>query len=188
MVRTTTTTPESRQPGISWVELAVNFLIVTQHSIPVNVAGHGPSDHRCSEDMPQLDLQAYSFSNVTNAFCNSVAHLQYLVDSPVYPPQTTQHVKSLSLLAAGVFKKGFPRRPQLELQADTIQTVLDYCLRYQDDGKTKFDIQPTIPARSAVVTTNIANPMADSLQDRMTRYHQFRSRLRNTRRPQRETG
>eukprot|EP00438_Fugacium_kawagutii_P006260 Skav225533 [mRNA] locus=scaffold144:568552:573362:- [translate_table: standard] len=135
-------------------------------------------------EWPQLDLAAFSFTNQTTAFSNSVQHLQYLVDRPVYPPQTTQHVKSLSILQSGVFKKGFPRRPAMKQQEQTVDLVRAYCLRYQQDGKTRFECQPDIPRQSALVSTDITNPSEDRLQDRMTRYHQFRATLRTSRRPQ----
>ena len=63
--------PDRRKPavGITWLELACNFMVTTQHAIPINTAERGQQAcYRWVEDDITFDNRTFSFTLATSSF------------------------------------------------------------------------------------------------------------------------
>ena len=100
--------------GITWFELAVNFQVVSQQTIPVNVQlPNGKKEHRWQFEDPALDTSQFAYSDLIFSLQGCVKHLQWLLHMGLIPTNKTQKVRSLYLLGGNVFRMGFASRPQM---------------------------------------------------------------------------
>eukprot|EP00438_Fugacium_kawagutii_P017629 Skav235503 [mRNA] locus=scaffold625:62387:65766:- [translate_table: standard] len=183
------TAEDARLPiGITWHELAVNYMIVTGRSLPVNTGTLRDPVFLCREESPLLDDTVYTFDTQVNAFRHSVEHLEYLLDVPVLPQVGRQRVRSLTLLCGGQIKNGIPARPQMRHQSATVTAVRDYFLHLQDSGADTTFFKPLIPMVETIRVVPMTMPVDNSVQARSARYHQRRMVLRTRRNHQRGEG
>eukprot|EP00438_Fugacium_kawagutii_P010691 Skav208777 [mRNA] locus=scaffold2301:198674:199789:+ [translate_table: standard] len=176
--------PRDSQPptGITWQELAVNFMTLTGRSLPVNAGTPRAPWYVCQEELPVLDLSAFTFETAVNTFRHSIEHLEFLVGAPLFPQVSRQRVRAPQLLYCGPIKNGLPLRPQMEHQVETLQSMIEYGEAMMDE----FDLDPFRWPKalevSHFVSTEAPSPADDTAQARGARYHQRRLVLRNRRR------
>lgn len=167
--------------GITWLELAVNFMVMTQRNLPVNTGTNKDPCFMCPEEHPALDIQAYTFETQVSAFRHSVEHIEYLVGQHVLPTARRQRVRSLQLLYGGPIKNGVPLRPQMRCQHQTLDTVKQYGQQLMDPAEFTEHVRPVIPVVEPISVQALTLPADDARQARASRYHQRRKQLRNTR-------
>ena len=125
----------SDDPGISWLELLVNWLLLSGMEIPrvLKLSTPGakglPKDAysiRTSQQDQIALLQPFSWTQTTNP-SKAPRVLQRRIPDQILPWQFKQNVTSLTIFGAQQKTSGFCRRPILPRQADTIQLILkDY--------------------------------------------------------------
>ena len=90
-------------PGISWVELAIDFLFLAQPTILTSVKEDGSTRYKNNEEHVGFDVKAHGFTKTVNSFRDSLEHLQYLLQIPIVPTLHPAKVKSICLLGSGHF-------------------------------------------------------------------------------------
>eukprot|EP00438_Fugacium_kawagutii_P014349 Skav202498 [mRNA] locus=scaffold32:141161:145471:+ [translate_table: standard] len=168
--------------GITWIEMAVNFQLVTQRGLPLNVGTNRAPRFACPGDLQALDRGAYTFDMEVNAFRHSVEHLEFLTGTAVIPQVSRQRVRSLQLLYGGPIRHGLPLRPQLNFQRETLDAVAHYGTQVLDGSSFTAHLRPEIPILMSSCTEFPNPPVDDTPQARGSRYHQRRVALRNRRR------
>ena len=157
--------------GITWFELAINFQVVTQQSIPVSVKmANGTKQHCWQYEDSALDVEQFAYSDLIFSLQGSVKHLQYLLQLDLLPPHKTQKVRSLHLLGGNVFRMGFAARPVMKYQAETMQCVQQYLNRHAAGG-LKFQQHPEIPTMLPIVVPRFFPLPEDTQAKRATRYN-----------------
>lgn len=177
--------PDRNKPpiGITWFELACNFMLTTQHSLMINTAISGqPARYRCIEEDETLDPHSHCFSLATNAFRDCIAHLQFLLQVDLLPTLTSTKVTSLRKMGGKASKQGICYRPQLPCQEQTIQLLVDYFK--EQDGSKNFSRWPIIPDVEPCVRSNLFPPPGDTQAARNSRYNLRRKIIRQSRQPE----
>lgn len=157
--------------GISWHELAINFMITTQRFLPINIATSRAPRFTCREETPELDITVYTFATMVNAFRHSVEHLQFLLDKPVAPTLTGQRIRAQQILFGGLVRNGLASRPAMWRQTDTMKVVIEYGVTIRDYGTEPHFHHPDIPEIPATVSHEPYEPEEESTQARAARYH-----------------
>ena len=173
--------PDRRKPavGITWLELACNFMVTTQHTIPINTAERGQQAcYRWVEDDITFDNRSFSFTLATNSFRDSIEHLQYLLQVDVLPTMRPQKVTAIRQMGGNATKQGIPYRPMMEYQAQTIRMLTEYFK--QQNGSRSFDTWPTVPRQEPCVLSHVTLPPGDTQAARMRRYHIRRKQIKQT--------
>ena len=167
--------------GITWVELAVNFLLLSQRSIPINIRENGISNYKNNEDHEGFDVKAYSFTSMVNSFRDSLEHLQYLAQTPILPTMSPTKVKSICLLGCGHLKQGIPCRPRMLKQKETLDVLTNFPKPDETGQPQSFWNHPMIPGADPVISPSIATPADNTLAARNRRYHQRRREIKRGR-------
>lgn len=157
------TSPEEVAPpvGITWVELAVNFMLCTQSTIPV-----------------QPHQESQGFTVRTNTFRTILMHIQYLVNKPLIPDVKPLKVKSLCQLGAKVMKQGLPLRPKLPLQTETLEILQGYFAQHALGGKAVFVATPHIPIMDSLVQSSFTDADEDNPKQRERLYRARRQAMK----------
>ena len=157
--------------GITWFELAVNFQVATQQSIPVNVQlANGTKEHRWQFEDPTLDTSQFAYSDLIFSLQGCVKHLQWLLQTNLLPQEKTQKVRSLYLLGGNAFRMGFASRPQMRKQKETMTVVQKY-LNQHNSGRLTFQQHPVIPKEDALLELRFFPLPEDTQAKRATRYN-----------------
>ena len=173
---------ENKPPvGITWVELAFNFLITTQRSIPINIRENGATRYKNNEDDFGFDVRAHSFTRMENSFRDSLEHIRYLTQCDIMPTMDPCKVKSICILGSAHLKQGVAYRPTMLKQKETMDAVLSY-LRPTETGKPpSFWNHPEIPKFEPLITQRIQEPANNTLAERSTRYNRRRKEIKLSR-------
>lgn len=139
------TQPEPTTPqlpiGVTWFELAVNFLITTQRAIPIVVGNrYIDVDRDILWDRSQCNVHQWA-----NSLPHSVRHLEFILQQPLMPPSSLQHVATLYKLGSGIYKQSLSRRPEMRLQTETVRCVQTYLREQMYRGKARFTGIPQYP-------------------------------------------
>ena len=157
--------------GITWFELAVNFQIVSQQSIPVSIKmANGVKQHCWQFEDSTLEVEQFAYSDLIFSLQGCVKHLHYLLQLDLMPTNKTQKVRSLHLLGGNAFRMGFAARPALKYQSETMQSVQEYLNQYAVGG-LKFQQHPAIPQKVPLVVPRFFPPPDDNQKARATRYN-----------------
>eukprot|EP00435_Cladocopium_sp_Y103_P067838 s63_g30.t1 len=173
--------PNTPPMGISWVELALNFMVVTRRSIPVNVGTQGTVEYKCSDEDATFDAGAFDFTSLVNSFRGSIEHAQYLTQLTLLPTLSACKTKSIHILGAGYSKMGIPYRPQMLLQVETLETLMTYLQTEQQAGRPLFRNHPKVAQLEPLVRSSIQTPEMNSIKRRQSLYHQRRLEIKRSR-------
>ena len=173
---------ENKPPvGITWVELAFNFLFTTQRSIPINIRENGATRYKNNEDDFGFDVRAHSFTRMVNSFRDSLEHIRYLTQCDIMPTMDPCKVKSICILGSAHLKQGVAYRPTMLKQKETMDAILSY-LRPTETGKPpSFWNHPEIPKFEPLITQRIQEPANNTLAERSTRYNRRRKEIKLSR-------
>ena len=170
---------DDQSSGISWFELAVNFMVTTQTNIPVSVKQRdGTKRYVSTDDDPAFDISTFTMVDVTNSFQGSWKHLRFLLQRHLFPEDQTVKARSLHQLGAGCFRMGLPRRPQLVQQQATMEIVRKYLNVNCHGGTVVFHSIPEIPQMAPVFSAVFSAPLDDTPELRMKRYNRRRHDIR----------
>ena len=176
------THPDRQKPpvGVTWLELACNFMITTQHSLKINVSPHGqPTKYSCMEEDITLDHTVHCFSLATNALRDCIAHLGFLLQTDLLPTLKPQKVTSLRKMGGNATKQGIAFRPVMKRQSETVDLLVAYF--EQQQGSRNFTKWPNIPYSEPCVQTTVQGPNEDNQEDRNRRYNARRRDIRLSR-------
>ena len=175
--------PDTNKPptGVSWVELAVNFLLTTGRSIPLNIREEGQSRYKNEEDNPGFDMRAHCFTRMVNSFRDSLAHLQYLVQHDIMPTMTPHKVKSICVLGSKHLKQGIAYRPIMLKQRETLDVLMKFLQPTETGEAPTFRNHPDLPFCTPVIFSELPDPADNTLAGRSRRYNQRRREIRMTR-------
>ena len=150
---------DDQSSGISWFELAVNFMVTTQTNIPVSVKQRdGTKRYVSTDDDPAFDISTFTMVDVTNSFQGSWKHLRFLLQRLLFPEDQTVKARSLHQLGAGCFRMGLPRRPQLVQQQATMEIIQKYLHVYCHGGTVVFHAIPEVPQMAPVFSAVFSAP------------------------------
>ena len=149
--------------GITWIELIINFLLTTQHSIPVKQTDTGGGwRYVCRETHPQFDFSQFNFGQVCLSFSGCLRHLQHLAMQPLLPSLDTTHVRSIYILGGNVFKNGLRHRPKMALQEETMNLTQLYLVNNKHGGKTIFDAIPEVTVQDPIIFNDLESLPGDN--------------------------
>eukprot|EP00438_Fugacium_kawagutii_P013162 Skav223268 [mRNA] locus=scaffold3424:27945:29348:+ [translate_table: standard] len=163
--------------GVTWFELAVNFLITTQKAIIFQSASQFV-DVDADEHWDRLQCNVNHWAN---SLRHCLRHLEFVLQRTLIPKSSLQHVAALYKLGGGVYKQGFNRRPAMLCQFQTLTCVRDYLKGNLYSGKTCFNTIPTIPEIPPVFQADLPIPPADTMRDRELRYQNRRRDIARSR-------
>lgn len=119
--------------GITWYELACNFIMVTQSGLVINTGGTG-------RDFLPRRLCATSteviFSRQVFSFERAITNIQAIIQRPILPMQRTI-ATSVRFLGLPVGKSGLARRPAMQFQSELAEVLIAHF--------AKGDIPPEVP-------------------------------------------
>lgn len=165
--------------GITWIELITNFLLTTQHTIPIKETNEdGSWRYICNETHSQYDFHNFNFGQVCLSFSGCIRHLQKLSDQKLLPSVETTLVRSICILGGGVYKTGFHLRPVMQQQDLTLQLVQTYVVEHLHGGKTIFDAIPVIPNQPPIITNDLVSETAVCSKDIESRVKRWLKRTR----------
>ena len=135
--------------GVSWIELALSFMLSTSCWIPVK-----RQDERGDEALlvprDTQDVQAHNvkLSELSQSFSYLLKQTLELTDAVPWPDPPKGMVRSLYVLGASVFSQGFTQRPSFPMQ-QAVQEALDPYLRLHRGPafETIPNIAITVPAQ-----------------------------------------
>ena len=172
---------EKTSSGISWFELAVNFMLTTQSNIPISVKQpDGTKRYVSTDEDPAFDITNFSLVDITNSFQGSWKHVRYLLQQKLYPEDQSVKARSLHQLGAGCFRQGLPRRPQLLFQQETMEIVQTYLNVNRHGGTAVFHAIPEIPVMAPIFVTSVTSPLDDTPKLRLDRYYRRRRDIRQS--------
>ena len=148
--------------GITWLELATNCWICTQHPIPVNVNKYPqPPNYVSPVDTPGFELKQTTLLAMADSLSKCVRQLAKFSNEPLLPLEHSRTVRSLQTLAGTRQHYGLALRPELPLQRETM-TCLYTWLRA--DNSTPFPEIPILDRPPIEVHTSLQrlNPAAQN--------------------------
>ena len=90
--------------GITWFELAVNFQVVSQQTIPVNVQlQNGKKEHRWQFEDPALDTFQFAYSDLIFSLQGCVKHLHWLLQMDCFQPTRRRKFDHFTCLEGAFF-------------------------------------------------------------------------------------
>ena len=129
--------------GISWYELACNFIMVTQTGLVINEGGTGPSfrpQRQCATSSQVL------FSRQVFCFERAITNIQSILRRQILPTERTT-ATSVRCLGLSVGKSGLQRRPQMLYQDELATTLIGHFAR----GDIPAQV-PQLPIMRASIT------------------------------------
>ena len=115
--------------GITWIELAINCWLCTQHSIPVNINKYPAAPHYVStEENPGFSLTQTTMLAMADSLSKCVRQLAKFNPEKLMPLEHSRTVRSLQALAGTSHHYGISIRPWMPLQHQTM-TILHTWLR-----------------------------------------------------------
>eukprot|EP00438_Fugacium_kawagutii_P004918 Skav217257 [mRNA] locus=scaffold47:803262:805853:+ [translate_table: standard] len=165
--------------GISWFELTINFILVTQQWVPTprGVGQHG--DFRVtSYGFP--DKPAGVGLNSMAAALRSIDHFwESLSGTSLLPKQWLADVKILRYFGGMGYVRGFRIRPKMPLQSLTLQIVSQYMR--SSPGRMRYDDLPDIPVRDPLISFTVPLDVEALDIDLEARYNTCRRMIRQQR-------
>eukprot|EP00438_Fugacium_kawagutii_P028750 Skav229650 [mRNA] locus=scaffold649:387537:390158:- [translate_table: standard] len=165
--------------GVSWVELTINFWLLTQRSPLVNLATGGPADWKDPLTLTEYDLHQFNFTSLIRSLQRCVTFLESLFHQRLMPHER-QKVTSLHWLGLRGFRTGVPYRPRMQLQTTTMKIVADYLESLQERGDTGCSSMPMIPEQEPTIVSHLEEPPGDTQAQRQARLRHWRSCQRAT--------
>ena len=156
--------------GITWYELACNFLIVTQQGIVINEGGTGRTFQPRRLSPWSNDVL---FSKQVFSFERAITSIQSTVQRTILPMERTI-AKSIRYLGLQMGKSGLARRPMMLFQDEMINPLLLHFSR----GEIPAEV-PQLPIKRATFQVMVQPDDLDHQQDwtrRVTIFNRFKKR------------
>ena len=119
--------------GITWTELAINFLLVTQRLIPINTSCvQGKPCYEVPRPDNTLTEDQMTLGKMTDSLRNCTRQMVMLHPKAFLPTIKTRTVRSLYMLNGDGYVHGFSRRPQMPYQNETMKSIMHW-LRSRDE-------------------------------------------------------
>eukprot|EP00438_Fugacium_kawagutii_P033513 Skav222488 [mRNA] locus=scaffold1835:93832:95145:- [translate_table: standard] len=117
---------EETDPGISWLELLVNFELLTQQVTPLLFpTAEGGKAYRSYTTVQGWTRDQCNLHDYLYSFQACIAHLGKLMNVPLLPDNRSK-VKSIYQLGAGAGHRGIAIRPVMQMQEATMELVQDF--------------------------------------------------------------
>ena len=140
-----TAAPVPKDPGISWTELAVSFMLWAGRSLPIRVANKA-SQEILEYDDPKTSLQPVKLKSVrvlAETFRLIIKHLQTFSRCKIVPAYKQQGTSSLTRLGFSRYhESGISRHPELPNAAETYQYLKDLVLTIPHNPPFHNEILP----------------------------------------------
>ena len=132
--------------GISWYELACNFLVVSQTGLVINIGGTGKNfqPRRLCPTSSEVDFSRQVFS-----FERAITHIQAIIPRRILPMERTI-ATSVRLLGLPTGKSGLLRRPTMAYQSEMVSVLLQHFSR----GEIPPEV-PLLPIQRALIFVEI---------------------------------
>ena len=145
-------------PGISWVELAIDFLFLAQPTILTSVKEDGSTRYKNNEEHVGFDVKAHGFTKTVNSFRDSLEQLA------VFASNTNRtHIASCKSLV-------------------NLFTRFRTFLTPGPNGTAQsFWNHPEVPKRPAEIAPRIAAPTDNTSAARNRRYNKRRQEIKRAR-------
>lgn len=165
--------------GISWFELAINFILTTQAWFPTPTGVGQHADFRVRThafpDKPRgigLNVMAEALRSI-NKFWEAVS------GETLLPIHWASNVKVLRYFGGMGYVRGFSVRPAMSLQAATMDVVHSYMTA--KPNRMSFDDLPTIPVSQPQIHFEIPLDVEDCAMDLQERFNLYRRHTRQVR-------
>ena len=126
-------------PGISWHELYVSWVMFSKMLVPVRRPVAMPERLQPLHSLADVDLYQVTFSEQVSEFLILVTQLAKLVGYDVWPTDRRGSARSLYRLGCSLHHRAFHSRPTVPHQAETVQTMSTYVRSRQT-----FDVMPPL--------------------------------------------
>ena len=165
--------PVARDPGVNLVELWTNFRIITQETVPVNTGTKNVPVYKTRRRDPALFLQPGDVDTVLRNFRNSLAALQKLLGTSLFPCEIVPNC-ALKAAYGMTVSAGLVIRPNMK-QLDATFRAVDTACRAQN-AHHHLTALPCIPCIEPTVVV-VPSPDDDQLQS-SSRHGRFKKRAR----------
>ena len=163
-------------PGISWYEMAVSFMLTAQDGVVINGAGPGEPFRPRKLDKNDTDisfgLQVYSFERCVTQVCRTLK-LTIL-------PKRKKFCTSVKMLGLRNAKAGLQHRPTIPHQSKTMRLLYEHFAAIGGDEAHKGG--PAIPDTATIIdkqpTGLDENDRQTAWKERHRRYQQRKSTAR----------
>eukprot|EP00438_Fugacium_kawagutii_P034778 Skav236242 [mRNA] locus=scaffold829:291628:296460:- [translate_table: standard] len=173
MIRWPTAPPHKDDPGVTWLELAVSYMLVTQQAMVINTANSGA--HFRAKQLA-LNPAGVKFTQQTFNMERALSQLHRLLRL-TWPGARTKHCRSVRLMGNQHGKPGLLPRPQFPLQQETVQ-LLSHVFQQPDADVNSL----IIPSRDPQFVIDPSSCDADDWsQDWLPRVTRFRGARRSRR-------
>ena len=126
-------------PGITWHELYVSWVIFSKMLVPVRRPVATPERLQPLHSLADADLYQVTFSEQVSEFLILVTQLAKLVGYDVWPTDRRGSARSLYRLGCSLHHRAFHSRPTVPHQEDTVQMMSTYVRSRQT-----FDVMPLL--------------------------------------------
>ena len=132
--------------GITWFELYVNFRVVTQSEMPINVSkDSNRPEYYMPQQNPDVLLLTVSERGMGRMWLESLRTLALLVNQPLFPCAESNWVRALQKILPIDHGSGLAQRPQLLRPTQTYVTVQNAILSTCRPGRFGGVGVPDIP-------------------------------------------
>ena len=138
--------PGKTPVGVTWTELALNYLIVSQELIPINVSTvQGKPNYVLPDQDNAITEDQMFLPRMAESLRNCLRQMAMLSSSPVVPDIRTRGVRSLYMLNGEAYVHGFARRPAMPYQEETVRLTMSWL---KDKESRAY---PVIPERPRLI-------------------------------------
>ena len=139
--------PQHDDPGVTWHELYISWVMYSHHLVPVKRPDAAGSDFlQCLDSAADVDRFQVSMAEQVRLFSTWLNQMLKLVGYEIWPVVKKGMAKSLYRLGSSAFHMGFLVRPTLPHQSEVVALLAGYVRAHSNfDALPTLQIQP-IPA------------------------------------------
>ena len=132
------------EPGVTWHELCVSFVLACKHLVPVRrKLTNGKERLVPLHSMQDVETHQVSLADMSRTFSIWVNQTEKLVGYAMWPSVSHGLVRSLYRLGSSNFHQGLRLRPVFPMQSEAVQIMYTYVRSHANfETMPHFDVQP----------------------------------------------
>ena len=143
----------SDEPGVTWHELCISFVLHSKHLVPVRRTFPDGSERLVPlNSMQDVELYKVTLGDMSRNFSIWVNQTVKLLGYDVWPSVSHGLVRSLYRLGSSIFHQGLRLRPSFPCQSDAVQIMYTYVRSHADfEYMPVLDVSPLPPTTAAAL-------------------------------------
>ena len=149
-------------PGISWHELYVSWVLTSRMLVPVRRPAASPERLQPLHSLQDTDVHQVTFGEQVSEFLILITPLAKLIGYDVWPTDRRGSARSLYRLGSALHHRAFHSRPVIPRQEDVVQIMSTYVRSRQ-----QYDVMP--PLEVDAIPDDLCAAMAGNWEQRRRR-------------------